>query len=211
MNSIVDTISSTLDKLSGVKDNKVINIVTKDLSSLFTTLAKADATGLKTVREELELIYDKLVQDKVWKNFKQNITQYEGTVARIKRSINSIDLEKAIILKEIALNLNEANENDNMERLIVELQNLINKIDTNTSAVTEQITNSNETQQTIINNLQTQNKQKTEEAPQPQPQSDNNASMLSRLSSEIGKLSTMLARPLLVKQQSGDVWLVENR
>lgn len=211
MNSIVDTISSTLDKLSGIKDKKVINIVTKDLSSLFTTLSKADATGLRAVREELELIYDKLVQDKVWKNFKQNISYYEGTVARIKRSINSVDLEKAIVLKELALNINEANENDNIERLIVELQRLIDKVDTNTSAVTEQITNSNETQQTIINNLQSQNKQKSEETQQAQPQSDNNASMISRLSSEIGKLSTMLARPLLVKQQSGDVWLVENR
>ena len=205
--SIADVIQLTLDKLDNVNKSKSLDGVTKNLNSLFTVITKVDATGLKSFREEIDKIYEKLKDVKPWNTFRINFREYENTTGKLVKHINGIELEKAVVLSGIVKDLKDADENGNIERLIEQIKELIGQMAENQQQFQEAQMITNENINNLTNNVSTINSK--QETTQEKPIIDKSQNELSSIANELRNIYKKLSSKLIVTQSPNEVWKVK--
>lgn len=138
---ITDSLSTFVGKIVALNigDNSKTNLegATNGFVKLFNAIQKVDPTGIQSVRNEIDLIFEKIKNDGPWNKMRDNMLKYAGAVLSIKNSINGMDLRKLINLEKLTANLKEANANGNMQRLIEAVAELVNVTQSQTAMLNE--------------------------------------------------------------------------
>ena len=148
VNSIIDIVNSLNQKSNDSNIDATIN----NLNSLFNKFNDIDITSLKSYRNEIQSLFDVLNNNKAFDNFSKNLDKQQKQLSLIKNHINGTDIKKAIIINDISKNLNEANNNNNIEKLIQQIIELMNKlnVDKQNNIINN---NNNNTNQITRNNV----------------------------------------------------------
>ena len=118
---------ATTDENGNPLENN-FDVVLKQLDSLFDKMSNFDPSGIRTFTTEVVKLHGVLKDSKPWDRFEKNIGKQGKQFEIIKKHINGLDIQKAIIIKDITKNIKEANDNQNIALLIQQMTQLIGKI-----------------------------------------------------------------------------------
>lgn len=134
--TVLKGISTLVSSLAVDGDGEQINsnnfeLIFNSLDGIFSKISEIDSTGIKAYTDEVSKLHNLVKDNKTWNRFDKNMSNQAKSFGVIKKELNGLDIKKGIIIQEITKNIKDANDNNNIARLIEEISKLINAVDTN--------------------------------------------------------------------------------